>query len=228
MEDIWRQHAEEMKVLEGNVLTVCSQQCTAEFQPSANQSWQSWANNELRQAATYPSPYANVHKGQLCKMGGTIGNFNECTWRVPSEEEREEDLKKLREYEKTLLAHLKQSQHHSKVLEFMASHGIRQLGEPRIGEFANRQRPEQVHNEINAWQQIFKLVYKEALQRNVIDLFLEILSSPVDTTNNNRVRLSPTLLTTPHEEGVGERVRQVDVVNREAKAIVEHVQEAAA
>ena len=228
MEDIWRQHAEEMKVLEGNVLTVCSQQCTAEFQPSANQSWQSWANNELRQAATYPSPYANVHKGQLCKMGGTIGNFNEDTWKVPSEEEREEDLKKLREYEKTLLAHLKQSQHHSKVLEFMGSHGLRQLGEPRIGEFANRQKPEQVHNEINAWQQIFKLIYKEALQRNVIDLFLEILSSPVDTTNNNRVRLSPALLTTPHEEGVGERVRQVDVVNREAKAIVEHVQEAAA
>ena len=32
-------------------------------------SWQSWACNELDQAATYPSPYANVHKGNL----GTIG-----------------------------------------------------------------------------------------------------------------------------------------------------------
>ena len=176
MEDLWRQHTEEMRVLEGNVLTVCGQQCTTEFQPSADQSWQSWANNELNQAATYPSPYANVHKGELCKMGGgNIGNSNECTWQVPSEEKREED-KKLSEFEKTLPAHLNPSQHHSKVLEFMAGNGLRQLGEPRIGEFANRQRP--VHNEINAWQHILNLIYKEALQRNVIDLFLEILSSP--------------------------------------------------
>lgn len=62
MEDIWKQHTEEMRVLEGNILTVRGQQCTLEFQPSADhQSWQSWANNELNQAATYPSPYANVH-----------------------------------------------------------------------------------------------------------------------------------------------------------------------
>ena len=110
----------------------------------------------------------------------------------------------------------------------MASYGLRQLGEPRIDEFANRQRPEPVHNKINAWQQILNLIYKEALQRNVIDLFLEMLSSPEDTINNNRVQLSPTLLTTPHEEGVGGRVRQVDVVNKQAKAFVQHVQEAAA
>ena len=76
MEDLWRQQTDEMKVLEGKVLTVCGQQCTTEFQPSADQSWQSWANNELNQGATYPSPYANVHKGELCQMGGTIGNSN--------------------------------------------------------------------------------------------------------------------------------------------------------
>ena len=93
MEDLWKQHTEEMKVLEGNVLTVCGQQCTTEFQPSADQSWQSYANNELNQAATYPSPYANVHKGELCKMGGTIGNSNECILQVPNKEKRQEDLK---------------------------------------------------------------------------------------------------------------------------------------
>ena len=228
MEDLWKQHTEEMKVLEGNVLTVCGQQCTTEFQPSADQSWQSWANNELNQAATYPSPYANVHKGELCKMGGTIGNSNECTWQVPNKAKREEDLKKLSAFEKTLPAHLNPSQHHSKVLEFMAGNGLRQLGEPRIGEFANRQRPEPVHNKINAWQHILNLIYKEALRRNVIDLFLEILSSPVDTTSNGQVKLSPTLLTTPHQEGVGERVRQVDIVNRQARAFDEHMQEATA
>ena len=41
---------------------------------------------------------------------------------------------------------------YSKVPEFMAGNGLRQLGEPRTGEFANRQRPEPVHNEINAWR----------------------------------------------------------------------------
>ena len=34
-------------MMEGNLFTVCVQQCTTEFQPSADQSWQSWANNEL-------------------------------------------------------------------------------------------------------------------------------------------------------------------------------------
>ena len=38
MEDLWRQHTDEMKVLEGNVLPVCGQQCTTEFQPSTDQS----------------------------------------------------------------------------------------------------------------------------------------------------------------------------------------------
>ena len=36
-------------------------------------SWQSWAANELNQVATYPSPYANVHKGNMNTMGGSIG-----------------------------------------------------------------------------------------------------------------------------------------------------------
>ena len=36
-------------------------------------SWQSWAANELNQVATYPSPYVNVHKGNMNTMGGSIG-----------------------------------------------------------------------------------------------------------------------------------------------------------
>ena len=50
----------------------------------------------------------------------------------------------------------------------------------------------------------------------------------MDTTSNGQVMLSPTLLTTPHQEGVGERLRQVDIVNRQAKAFDEHMQEATA
>lgn len=37
MEDLWKQHREEMLMLDGNVLTICGQQCTLEFQPSADQ-----------------------------------------------------------------------------------------------------------------------------------------------------------------------------------------------
>ena len=42
----------------------------------------------------------------------------------------------------------------TKTLGFMSNNGFRQFKEPRIGEFANLQKPEPVHNEINAWQHI--------------------------------------------------------------------------
>ena len=45
---------------------IAGRECTVELQPSADMCWQSWANNETTQAATYPSPYANVHKGKRC------------------------------------------------------------------------------------------------------------------------------------------------------------------
>jgi hypothetical protein len=50
-----------MLLLEASVFTVSGKECTIEFQPGADMSWQSWACN--KEAATYPSPYANVHKG---------------------------------------------------------------------------------------------------------------------------------------------------------------------
>ena len=53
----------------GNI-TVCGKRCTVEFQPSANMCWQSWVNSEVNQAATYRSPFTNVHKGSFCTMGG--------------------------------------------------------------------------------------------------------------------------------------------------------------
>ena len=62
LQSLWQQHTEEMMLLESSVFTVCGRKCTIEFQPSAYMRWQSWACNEVNQAATYPSPYANVHK----------------------------------------------------------------------------------------------------------------------------------------------------------------------
>ena len=57
MSELWKQHTEEMKILEGNVLKVCGKECTVESQPGADMSWESWAANELNQAAILPSPY---------------------------------------------------------------------------------------------------------------------------------------------------------------------------
>lgn len=46
--------------------------------------------------------------------------------------------------------------------------------------------------------------------------FLEILSSPVETTETANIKLSRPHLATPQQEQIGERVRQVCIVNRQA------------
>ena len=88
MEDLWKQHTEEMLMLEGHVLNVCGHRCTLEFQPSADQSWQNWENGEFYQAAKYPSPYAFVHKACLGTMGATIGRSDSDTWKPPTMQKR--------------------------------------------------------------------------------------------------------------------------------------------
>ena len=218
MEDLWLQHSDELLLLEDNILNICSIQCTVEFQPSADQSWQSWANNELNQAATYPSPYANVHKGNMCVMGGTIGTGPSDTWIPPSKDKRKKDLDKLDNFRKSLSSSLNDKQRHTKELEFMRDNGLRQCGPSRIRDFANRQRPEPVHNEINVWQHLLNLIYKESLMRNVVDKFLEVLSAPVgkDAPIDPMVSARPKASHTPHSEGVGERVREYDLPSQKA------------
>ena len=68
LQSIWKQHIDEMEMLGGNIFIVSNKQCTVEFQPSADMCWQSWANSELNQAATYLSLYASVSEGNMCTM----------------------------------------------------------------------------------------------------------------------------------------------------------------
>ena len=224
MEDLWLQHSDEMLLLEGNVLIVCGIQCTVEFQPSADQSWQSWANNELNQAATYPSPYANVHKGNMCLMGGTIGYSASDTWTPPSKEKRERDLGKLESFRKSLGSSLGSQQRHNRELEYMRENGLRQVGPPRIRDFADRQRPEPVHNEINAWQHLLNLIYKEALMRNVTETFLEVLSAPVAASKSEK-RKKSSEGSISHPEGAGERVWQQDLATEKAGEFSKYISE---
>ena len=180
LELLWKQHSDEMKLLESSVFTVCGKECTMEFQPSADMSWQSWACNELNQAATYPSPYADVNKANLSTMGGSIGCENGL-WKPYTNDVRESNLSAVREFGNFLPSSLNGKQIHEKLLQFMASHGIRQHGEPRIGIFAERVHPDPLHCEINAWQNILDIIYCEAVQRNLFCNFIQVLSSPVGT-----------------------------------------------
>ncbi len=179
LELLWQQHTEEMLLLESSVFTICGRECTLQFQPSADMSWQSWACNEVNQAATYPSPYANVHKGDLCTMNGRIG-FDDCsTWKLYNREMREKHLSMVSAFVNSLPKSLNDKTLHARKLAFMAENGIRQLGKPRIGIFADRVRPDPLHCEVNAWQHILDLLYSESIRRNRFEKFIEILSAPV-------------------------------------------------
>lgn len=70
----------------------------------------------------------------------------------------------------------------------MAKNGLRQLGPPRIGVFAERIRPEPLHLEINNWTHVLNVIYKEAVRRGRFNEFLETLKAPVkQATENSRL-----------------------------------------
>ena len=58
-----------MKLLEFSVFNVCGKECTLQFEPAADMSWQSWACNELNQAATYPLPICKRAQSQYDHHG---------------------------------------------------------------------------------------------------------------------------------------------------------------
>ncbi|PFX27345.1 hypothetical protein AWC38_SpisGene7968 [Stylophora pistillata] len=74
------------------------------FDTGADMSWQSWAANELNQAATYPSPYANVHKGNMNTMGGSIGMGKDDTWKPYTMEIRTSNTEKVNKLENTFVS----------------------------------------------------------------------------------------------------------------------------
>ena len=220
MATIWKQHTEEMQMLEGNIFHVAGCECTVQFQPSADQSWQSWANNETTQAATYPSPFANVSKSNMNVVNGSIGNSESYTWKPFSLEQRKKDVERLESFTKSLPTNSSETSKHKRKLEFMAENGIRQLGYPRIGKYADLQRPEPVHTEINSWGHLISVIYREAVRRNRINEFLAILAAPVSHfTSKSQV---PNEEKTSHKdqgsdkiniaEGTGERSCQVNLV----------------
>ena len=151
---------------------VNGEKVTLEFQPSADQAWQFWSNNVLTQSATYPSLFANVHKSELSQIGGTIGHNSSDTWKPPTIASRELELQKLNKFRETLNGKKSEDAKHKKELEYMAENAIQQLRKPRIGRFADRQRPEPLHIEINNWEHVLNLIYHEAVQRGCFENFI--------------------------------------------------------
>ena len=95
MADLWEQHCEEMKTMEGNYCTINGKRCLFEFVPSADQAWQTWVANEVSQAAMYPSPYANVSTPAMSCVNGSIGTSDSFTWKVWSAQQREKHVKEV-------------------------------------------------------------------------------------------------------------------------------------
>ena len=75
-------------------------------------------------------------------------------------ESRSKEIDALNGFINSLKPSLSEENKHRKELEFLASSGFRQLGDPIIGPYVDRQQPDPMHLEINAWEHILDLMYK--------------------------------------------------------------------
>ncbi len=85
----------------------------------------------------------------------------------------------MQRFVETLPKDIKPQSKHDKILAHLAENGLRQLGPPRIGVFAERIRPEPLHLEINSWTHVLDVIYREAIRRGRFEAFLEIMRAPV-------------------------------------------------
>ena len=56
---------------------------------------------------------------------------------------------------------------------------MRQLGEPRINIFADRQKPNPFHLEVNNWEHTLNLLYRQLCTRNVVGKLVDVLKTPI-------------------------------------------------
>ena len=211
---------EEIKMLEGNILNVYHKECTVEFQHMPG--------NELNQAATYPSPYANVHKGNMGTMGGSIGEKESDTWQPFNMAKRISLIGKVSKFISSLPPNVSEQSKNSRKLQFMAENGIRQLGHPRIGVFADRLRPEPIHCEINAWQHYLDLLYLEAIHRHKFEAFISVLGAPIgsgDQRQANENQQPKASVTVAGIDGVGERARQQEMLQQSDVNFKRHMEQ---
>ena len=75
----------------------------------------------------------------------------------------------------------------------MASNGVRQLGEPRLRIFSNRQRPDPFHHEVNNWQHVLNLIYQQSVRQNCFVSFIDTLMRPVKSGSCGLLYATPNI-----------------------------------
>ena len=108
------------------------------------------------------------------KINGTIGEDINSTWQVPNMTKRKDEVNAIDIFRKSMKNESAETNHRKQLL-FMADNGFCQHGYPRIEIFADRIRPEPLHLEINNWQHVLDLLYKESVCRGCFKEFIEML-----------------------------------------------------
>ena len=88
-----------------------------------------------------------------------MGEGTDYKWQVPTMDTRLKEIGKLQKFCEELPLDISENSIHRKKLDFMASNGLRQMGIPRINIYADRQRLEPFHLEVNNWQHVLNLLY---------------------------------------------------------------------
>ncbi|KAI8503262.1 hypothetical protein Bbelb_190830 [Branchiostoma belcheri] len=227
MADLWRQHTQEMELLEGSTFTINESLVTFQFVPSADQKWQCWANNETTNAATFPSPFADVSKHNMVVVNGSVGT----TWKPWTAESRQNDASRVEEFLGSLPPAMSLTAKKAKLNAFLATNRLRQLGQPRIGKYSGLQRPDPLHAEINCAAHYLNLLYHEAVSRGTdcFHRFLAILQAPVHCSELAREQQSVAVESQGDSSevsiGVGARARASVSVTDADKAFMRALQD---
>ena len=108
-----------------------------------------------------------------------MGEGTDYKWQVPTMDTRLKEIGILRKFCKELPLDISENSIHRRKLDFMASNGLRQMGIPRINIYADRQRPEPLHLEVNNWQLVLNLLYTQCVKKNQVEKLLTILKASV-------------------------------------------------
>ena len=119
----------------------------------SDQKWLASMAEELNNAATFFSTFANVSNKNVATLGGQIGD-KKATWQRWQFSDRIEKAKAVEKYKLKLSE--KELKARTKVTTFIANQKSRQELEPPLGKFIDIAKVEPLHTCNNAWQHLFQ------------------------------------------------------------------------
>lgn len=144
----------EMKQIEQKCFEVQGMQISFECKLiPADQKWIASMSGELNNAATYNSSFGNVSKDSLKKVGGTLGNDPDCTWKPWDYEQRVKDAEAVERFKQSKkIGDSGVKNERTKVTAFIASIHSRQEFKPFLDKYVDLVKPDPLHCTNNAWQ----------------------------------------------------------------------------